>query len=639
MRPLGLPRKLRLSPVWPALAAVSTAGILLWLLLPGLFEQGAAVQILDALRLFSPIVQERLAAPPADSRAPGDLRVLADLEPWLRQLASSSADRGLRITLIAADGSVLADSARTPAQRREMENQAKRPEVVAALAHGQGVALGESDADTTDVSYVYGARALRDRRGRLYILRFAEPLEQLGMLRGRLATALGLAIVAAGVAIMLSSLWLDRRLFRPLARLIDGAADLAGGRARRVEVPDEDELGALGRALNRLAETAETQFAAVRRERDHLQAILASMSEGVLVVSTDGRVVLANPAFCRLFDLAGDLRGTAAMAGAPADFPGGVTGRPVVELIRRPELARIIDDTLRSGEAQSGQIELQLPERRTLLLASAALSGGERGAVVVARDTTELTRVADMRRDFVANVSHELKTPLAAIRGYAETLRDGALDDVGTARRFTDRLLWQCRRLQALLDDLLTLSRLESVAQAGEREAVELGALAQRAVELLSAPAREKRVRVEIREQPLPPLPAIQGDADGLERLLVNLLDNAIKYNRPGGEVTLRLERAGNQVVIEVGDTGIGIPQESLARIFERFYRVDKGRSREEGGTGLGLAIVKHVAQSHGGQVEVESRMGRGSTFRVRLPIGGAEPQAVPAAQAAEGRF
>ncbi|HYL05999.1 MAG TPA: ATP-binding protein, partial [Thermoanaerobaculia bacterium] len=431
------------------------------------------------------------------------------------------------------------------------------------------------------------------------------------------AAALALIVAGAGAGILAFSWWIDRRLFRPLECLIAGAGELAAGRARRVEEVDAAELAVLSRALNRLAETAETQFAAVRSERDHLQSILASMSEGVLVVGPDGRVSSVNPAFRRLFDLTGE-----------------VSGKPLLELSRQPELGRVIAEALRQGGPQSGQIELSVPERRTLLLASAALAGGERGAVVVARDTTELTRVADMRRDFVANVSHELKTPLAAIRGYAETLRDGAIEEVETARRFTERLLWQCRRLQALLDDLLTLSRLESIGQTvAQRETVDLSALAQRAVEMLAAAARERRIRLEVSEQPLP---RIKGDADGLERLLVNLLDNAIKYNRPGGEVQLRLAAADGKVMIAVSDTGIGIPPEALGRIFERFYRVDKGRAREEGGTGLGLAIVKHLAQSHGGHVEVESRMGRGTTFRVFLPLGPAGAAEPPAAAAAE---
>jgi two-component system phosphate regulon sensor histidine kinase PhoR len=241
--------------------------------------------------------------------------------------------------------------------------------------------------------------------------------------------------------------------------------------------------------------------------------------------------------------------------------------------------------------------------------------------VVATRDTTDLTRVADMRRDFVANVSHELKTPLAAIRGFAETLRDGALDEPAVARRFTERIVSQCRRLQELLEDLLTLSRLEGVAPALEREPVALAAIIHRAVELLAAVAREKKVAIEVEtgEEPLPP---VLGDPDGLERLVLNLLDNAIKYNHPEGRITIRLSRTDGEALLEVTDTGIGIPPDSIPRLFERFYRVDKGRAREEGGTGLGLAIVKHVAQTHGGQVEVESRAGQGSTFRVRLPLG-----------------
>jgi two-component system phosphate regulon sensor histidine kinase PhoR len=569
------------------LAAVLTATAILWSLLPGLLERGASVQLLDTLRLLSPIVVEERQRPGLDTQA------------WVRSIANGS---GLRATLVGSDGVVIADSERTPEQIPAMENHAARPEIRAALATGEGTAVRKSA--TTGQTYVYAAHTLTDASGRLIVLRLAQPLSQIEALRGSIALAMILAALAAGVAILITSLWIDRSLFRPLSGLITGASDLAAGRLRRVPLPDEEELAALGAALNRLAETAEARLAAVRDERDHLMTILASMSEGVLVVGGDGRARLVNPAFRSLFDLEGE-----------------VTGHTVLELLRQPELARIVDDTLRLGEPQSGGIELQAPERRTLLLASAALAGGDKGAVVVARDTTALTRVADMRRDFVANVSHELKTPLAAIRGYAETLRDGALDEPPTARRFTERILQHCRRLQALLDDLLTLSRLESVAAPAEREPVDLSAVVQRAAELLAAAARERQVTLELPEIAEERMPAVPGDADGLERLVLNLLDNAIKYNQPGGQVTLRLAQADHAALLEVSDTGIGIPPESLPRIFERFYRVDKGRSRDEGGTGLGLAIVKHVAQAHGGQVDVESRMGKGTTFRVRLPL------------------
>jgi len=587
---LGLPRKLRLAPLWPALAAVLTATVTLWILLPGLLERSASVQLLDTARLLSPIViQERRDA-------------TLDLQAWTRSVAT---DSGLRMTLVRSDGVVIADSARTPEEVAGMENHAGRPEILAALATGEGVSVRKSA--TTGQTYVYAARTLTDTGGHLVILRLAQPLAQIEALRGSIAAAMALALLAAAAAILLTSLWIDRRLFRPYYSLIAGAGELASGRIRRVPLPEEEELAALAVALNHLAATAETQLLAVRDERDHLMTILASMSEGVLVVEGDGRARLVNPAFRRLFDL--------------GDSGVEVAGRTVLELLRQPELARIVDDTLRLREAQSGGIELQTPERRTLLLASAALAGGERGAVVVARDTTEMTRLAEMRRDFVANVSHELKTPLAAIRGYAETLRDGALDEPPTARRFTERILQHCRRLQALLDDLLTLSRLESVAgleSQAEREPVDLSAIVQRAVDLLAATARERQVAVEVEEEALPEL---RGDADSIERMVLNLLDNAIKYNQPDGEVLLRLAQDGQHAVLEVSDTGIGIPQESLARIFERFYRVDKGRARDDGGTGLGLAIVKHVVQAHGGQVDVESRVGKGTAFRVRLPL------------------
>ncbi len=588
---MRFPPKLRLAPLWPALAAVLTASALLWLLLPGLFQRSASIQLLDTLRLLSPIVAERAVRPGAG------------LQHWMHEIGD---DSNLRLTLMRGDGSVIADSVRSDRQVEAMENHAERPEVREALARGQGAAVRHSE--TTGDTYVYAARTLTDSKGELLVLRLAQPLAELQALRGRLAAAMLLAALAAGVSILLTSLWIDRRLFQPLARLIGEARDLVNGRLRRVQVPEEDELAPVALALNRLAETAEAQFAAVSDERDHLKAILSSMSEGVLVVAADGRARLVNPAFRRLFDI------------DTPEAAAEVTGRPVLEIIRQPGLASLVDDTLRLGTGQSGQIEILAPERRTLLLASAALAGGERGAVVVARDTTELTRVADMRRDFVANVSHELKTPLAAIRGYAETLRDGALDEPATARRFNERILLQCGRLQALLDDLLTLSRLESVTpQPSEREPVELPAVIHRAAEVLSDAARERQVRIELDVDE--EVPAFSGDPEGIERLVVNLLDNAVKYNRPEGSVSLRLSQAGGHALLEVTDTGIGIPQDALSRIFERFYRVDKGRSRDEGGTGLGLAIVKHVAQTHGGQVEVESRIGKGSTFRVRLPL------------------
>ncbi len=601
MRLVGFSPKLRLATFWPALVAVAVASAFLWALLPGLFEASAARQLEETLAILTPLTTAEVEA----ARTP------AELEAWARNVCGGSA---LRLTLIAADGKVLADSARTPEEVLRMENHAGRPEVVEARAGGQGSSVRQSA--TTGRTYVYAAVPLA-AGGRGYFLRLAQPLDQVEALRGRLAAAMGLAALAAVAAVLLLSLWVDRRLFQPLSRLASGAAELArGDYGHRLPVPDERELARLAVALNRLAATVEAQLLAMRHERDHLKAILAGMSEGVLVVGPDGRALLANAAFRRLFELSGE-----------------VAGKAMLEIVREPELARLVESTLATGEPRHAEIELRTAERRCLELLSGPLPGerveDREGVVVVARDTTEGNRLTEMRRDFVANVSHELKTPLAAIRGYAETLRDGALAEPATAARFTERILLQCKRLQALLADLLTLSRLESLERAPQREPVDLPALVQRAVEMTGKAAEEKHVDVRVEVQEVPPVPRLAGDAEGVERLVVNLLDNAIKYNRPKGRVTVRVQARDGQAILEVADTGIGVPQDALARIFERFYRVDKGRSREEGGTGLGLAIVKHVAQAHGGQVDVESRLGQGSTFRVRLPLAAGGESAV----------
>jgi two-component system phosphate regulon sensor histidine kinase PhoR len=575
--------KLRLALLWPALASLLTATLLLGSFLPRLFQESAAQELLASVRLVSPRIAEEAGARPVG----------------LHDLVSRLGGRsGMRITVVGGDGAVLADSERGAAQVPEMDNHASRPEVRQALAGGTGTAIRRSD--TTAVEYAYAAQAVTLEGGRVVVVRLALPLDRLARLQGRLGLALALAMLAALAAMTAASWWLTRRLFRPLARVVAGADALARGHlAHRLEVPEEEELATLALSLNRLASRVEEQIAAVGAERDHLQAILASMSEGVLVTGPDGRARFANAALRRLLGLAGD-----------------VAGRSPLELSRQPPLERLVAATLRSGEAGSGEMVLHAPERRTLALTTAALAD-RRGAVVVARDITAFLRLAEMRRDFVANVSHELKSPLAAIRGYAETLADGALDDPPAARRFTARILEQCRRLQALLEDLLTLSRLEGAEGASERQRVELGDLARRGVELLAGAAAERRVELAVEGDAV----TVHGDADALERMVLNLLDNALKYNRPGGAVRVRVAGGDREALLEVRDTGIGIPADALPRIFERFYRVDKGRSRDEGGTGLGLAIVKHVAQQHGGRVEVESALGEGSAFRVRLPL------------------
>ena len=587
--PIPYSPKLRLAPLWPALAALVIGSIFAVALVPGVISKQAAQELQQTLRLIEPALPRSAAA-------------IAAPEPALQSaLAKLAAHTDFRLTLVSTEGVVLADSERGFEQLAAMENHRDREEIAGALAHGEGFAV--RDSATTGTRTAYAARVVRAGDGSPVVARLALPIRSLDTYRRHLVRALGLAALAAALVAVGVSLWLSRSLFSPLSRLISAAGRIGDGDYRApVEVPDEVELGALGHALQRIAREAERQLGAVESERDHLRATVEGMSEGVLVVDARGAPQLANAAFRSLFDL-------------PADTAAG----ELLDLAREPRLADLIVESLASAEPRTAELERGDPLARTLeLFASPLAKGG--GAVLVARDVTEAERLHRMRREFVANVSHELKTPLAAIQGYAETLVDGALDERPTALRFSERILEQCRRLGELLDDLLTLSRLEGAASIRGPERLDLRELAVEATELVLQRAAAKPVSLEL----VPGVsPAVTGDWEGLLRLLTNLLDNAIKYNHPGGSVRVALGSTDGSAVIEVTDSGIGIPAAHLPRIFERFYRVDKGRAREEGGTGLGLAIVKHVAQAHKGRVEVESTLGAGSTFRVFLPLAG----------------
>jgi len=628
--------KLELSPIWPALAAVLVAAAILGSVLPDLIEETAADHLLDTLEILAPVLASEVAAPPAELQ---------------RRVEALTGDGHLRLTVVGSDGVVLADSARTSEQVAQMDNHRTRPEIQQALATGSGSSVRLSA--TIGAQYVYAARTVTAAEGRLYVVRVSQPLGTLASLQLRLVAGLVLGLSAGLAAAALIFFWISRRVIQPVAQLSDGAAAIASGRySARLEVPEERHLAPLAEALNRMAGRVEEQIDLMRAERDHLEAIVRSMSDGVLVTDREGRALLVNPEFRRLFGLKRlDRPGRPGEAGgadrssSSGQAPWDPRGRTPLEIIRQPELARLVETTLAEGEGGTVTVELRDPERRILSLTSAALTAaaphppgallepfdptGPHGAVVVARDITGAVRIDEMRRDFVANVSHELKTPLSAIRGFAETLQYGALDDPPAAHRFIGRILDQCRRLQNLLDDLLILSRLESAERVPVHAPVDLRAVARRAVETVVEGAAARNVTVTLTADEMPPQP-LYGDRESLERLILNLVENAVKYNRPEGTVDVLLTSAtddqGEWAVVEVADTGIGIPEADQGRIFERFYRVDKGRTRsaggDEGGTGLGLAIVKHIVQSHGGHLEVESELEAGTTFRISLPLG-----------------
>jgi two-component system, OmpR family, phosphate regulon sensor histidine kinase PhoR len=364
----------------------------------------------------------------------------------------------------------------------------------------------------------------------------------------------------------------------------------------------DDDLGLLARSLQRTAPRIRELVESLKLEGARREAILAGMLEGVLAVDKDLRVTFCNYSFARNVN---------------ARFPV-IPGIPLLELVRDPGLREIMTRVIATGERVEQRLTLPGAGSRSFQVLAGPLGApAARGALAILHDVTELEHLERVRKDFVANVSHELRTPLAAIRGYAETLLDGALEDPRNNRKFVEIILAQATRLTNIASDLLSLSELESGQRGVPAQPVSVRSALESALRTVESAARVQGVRLicEKLEDA-----RVVGHELRLEQVFVNLLDNAVKFNRPNGEVQVEMRRNNGKIRILIGDTGIGIPSEDLPRIFERFYRADKARSRAMGGTGLGLSIVKHAVEQMGGTVQVYSRLGEGSEFTIELP-------------------
>ena len=524
----------------------------------------------------------------------------AELDPLVDETAQ---DIQSRVTVFAADGRVLGDSEASGPALAGMESGAEHPEVRAALASGSGVAHRPS-ATTGRVLLYAAARVDRDGRP-VGVARVAVPLGAATDLADELGWATGLALFLSLALIALLSLGLTASLARPLSEMMEAARQHAAGNlAARVRVRRADELGELARILNYSADQLQERLAEIARERARIEAILSAMEDGVLAVDHRGTVVLANQALSRSLDLREPV------------------GRHYVEVIRQREVGGIIEDVLRGGERRVLEVEL-LHLRRIYAITAVPFPGAEaapHGVVLTFHDATERRRLERVRRDFVANASHELRTPLTSIRGFVEALEDGAVNEPDTAQRFLGKIRTHADRMAALVEDLLELSRLESGERPPRWEEVVPAEIVEDVVASFSGLAGRKQVALRRQDGRAPTLVT---DADRLRRILENLVENAVKYTPAEGWVEVE-SRPGpaEGAVLEVRDNGPGIGAEHLSRIFERFYRVDKARSRELGGTGLGLAIVKHLAEGMGAHVAVESELGRGSRFVVTVPAG-----------------
>jgi len=416
----------------------------------------------------------------------------------------------------------------------------------------------------------------------------------------------GAAAIAFPFAVGLA--WvLFKRVISPLNEIARAAEDIARGNLdRELKIYSQDEIGNLARSINDMAQKLKGTIAEISRERNRAKAILNSMADGVIAVDKRGRVILINPVVEDLLQ----------------NNNQSVQGKKILEVIRNYELENIFTTALNKQNPISREVKLLCPEPRIFNVHATPLEccGQEEGGVVaILRDITERKKLEQMRSDFVANVSHELRTPLTSIHGFLETLLDGAMEDKETTKYFLELMSVETRRLTKLTNDLMNLSRVEDLRGVQKWQEVTVPGVIERVITMFRAPAEEKNL--VLFDDIMDGLPPVKGDPDMLAQVLMNLVDNAIKFSCPGGRVTVRAVSGENHVRIDVMDNGPGIPKESLSRIFERFYRVDKSRSRELGGMGLGLAIVKHLVRVLGGRIEVKSEEGKGSVFSVYLPV------------------
>jgi two-component system phosphate regulon sensor histidine kinase PhoR len=527
----------------------------------------------------------------------------AEDEATIQRLCKDLGERAsARVTIILPDGRVIGDSSEDPAR---MENHAHRPEIEKAL---QG-SIGESVRHSTTVGLdmLYFAVPL-EREGRVIgVVRTSMPLTQVSRglvyIYGRVTLTAAIAAVFAAVM----SLMISRRITRPLEEMKRGAERFARGElGSQLSVPRSEEVGALAEALNQMAVQLEDRIRTIDRQRNELEAVFSSMVEGVLAVDKEGRLIGLNKAAARLLEVEG----------------AALLGKRISEAAIDGGLSEVISLALSSEDTVEADVVLGEKESRFLQAHGTVLRdarGVTIGALVVLEDVTRLKRLEEVRRDFVANVSHELRTPVTSIKGFVETLLDGAMNDQDDAKHFLEIIAKQSDRLNAIITDLLSLSRIERDEELESIVAEEtcLRDILELAIQSCESAAASKDIPIHL---DCPTELMIQANPQLFEQAIVNLVDNAIKYSEPGRPVRVEVHPNGAQVVIEVSDQGCGIAKEHLPRLFERFYRVDKARSRKLGGTGLGLSIVKHIVQAHSGRVSVESTPGQGSVFAIHLP-------------------
>ncbi|RQD76437.1 MAG: HAMP domain-containing histidine kinase [Candidatus Syntrophonatronum acetioxidans] len=524
-------------------------------------------------------------------------------EAYLKEMAVElSREVGVRVTLMDGEGKVLGDSDEDPAL---MENHINRREIKKALEEGVGVVSRFSKTLDTDMLYL-AVPVKGEEAAVTGFVRVALPLTEVNQALQRIWIIIAGFIIAASLISGIVGLKFAASITRPLEEMTEKAKEIARGNFNeRIYTPEENEIGQLGEAFNYMARTLKEKVNEILKGKNQLESLLSSVSSGIILLDREGKIVLSNPA-----------------AEAIISFSHQeVAGRSHLSLIRDYKLSRKVEKVMEKGQVDSLELTLNYPYEKILEVNLAPVKdarGEVTGQVMVFHDITEIRRLEKIRRDFIANVSHELRTPVTAVKGFAETLlEEDTLKDPQAVKEFASIINQEGERLNRLIGDLLELSKIEGQGSMTFAP-VDLKGVAEETVKKMKRAANLKELDLEL-EIPSSPL-YVLGDEDKIHQVFSNLLDNSIKYTPGGGKIRVVLEEEENQLKVLVEDTGMGIPQEEIPRIFERFYRVDKTRSRKYGGTGLGLTIVKHIVEAHHGSIWVESIPSRGTRFYFTLP-------------------
>lgn len=510
-------------------------------------------------------------------------------------------DIDARITVIDSKGDVVADTKKDP---EKLDNHMNRPEVTDILKKGESVGISIRESDSLGYSMLYVAVPVKHQGKTDGVLRISISLESVdaavAKLWGNLALIFGIALVIIAAI----SVFIARKITRPVREIIEVSTDLANHKYdSRIHGKISGELQDLSISVNTLAESLETQMFEIKQNEQRLNAIVQNLVSGVMLINVDKQVIMTNRT---MYQILGETE---------------ITGKPFYEVIKSFALSQLIEATFETKTIQQKEIILYFP-REMILDASVSPILGENGEItgiiLLLHDITQIRHLENVRSEFVTNVSHELKTPVTALKGFAETLLDGAMYDEVLLKKFLTIIKEESDRLHRLIMDILALSRIEQNPVAENVELVDVDEVIEQSARTIFEMATEKNIRVTIPEKTSASV-MIETDRDKLQQIVINLLSNAINYTPVDGKVEVKLIEQEAEVIIEVTDNGIGIPAKDIDRVFERFYRVDKARSRHSGGTGLGLSIVKHLVENCG-RIEVESQEEVGSTFRVTLP-------------------